>query len=129
MEIKSMLFLLVLFGTPALVLATSGTKFLPVKSKLKLAIISFFIIYTFIVGSAQVVDYQLEQELYAFDVNGDGSFSLEETTPEAKVVMNRLANDTGRTFAPITGFIFSLLYVVLFYGIVSLVSRHVFKNT
>jgi len=124
-----MLYFVVLFGAPAIVLAVSGTKLLPVKSKLKLALISFFILYAFIVGSAQVADYSIEQELYTYDLDGDGSFSPEEMTPEAEVAMDRFSHDTGRTFAPITGFIFSFIYVALFYCIVNLVNKYVLKNT
>jgi hypothetical protein len=56
-------------------------------------------------------------------------FSPEEMTPEAEQAMARYTNDTGSTFAPITGFIFSLIYVTLFFGIVKLINKHVFKNT
>jgi hypothetical protein len=69
-----MLYLAAIIGIPAIVLAASRVKFLPVKGNFKLALISFFILYAFIVGSARLSGYQIEQELHTFDLDGDGSF-------------------------------------------------------
>lgn len=129
MSIEGVLYLAAIFAIPAIVLAASRVKFLPVKGNFKLALISFFILYAFIVGSARLSGYQIEQELHTFDLDGDGSFSSNEMTPEAKAALDRFAHDTGRAFAPITGFIFSFLYVAIFYSVVQVVGKHVKKCT
>lgn len=124
-----MLYLATIFGIPAIILAASRVKFLPVKGNFKLALISLFILYAFIVGSVRLSGYQIEQELNTFDLDGDGSFSSNEMTPEAKEAMDRFAHDTGRALAPITGFIFSFLFVATFYSVVHVVGKYVQKNT
>jgi hypothetical protein len=118
MSIWKMLYLLILFGTPAVVLAASKTRVLPMKGNLKLALISFLILYAYIVGSAWLTDYQIEQRLHLFDLDGDGSLNSNEMTPEAKAALDRFSQDTGRKLAPITGFIFSSLYVSVFHLVV-----------
>jgi hypothetical protein len=50
-------------------------------------------------------------------------------TPEAIAALNRFAHDTGHAFAPITGFIFSFLYVAIFYSVVHVVGKYVQKST
>ncbi len=129
MSIGGILIILVLFATPALVLYLSGTKFLPVKSRLKLALISFFVLYGFIVGMAQLQDYLIAQDLYSYDLDGNGSFSSDEMTPEVEEAMRKFTHDTGRTYAPITGFIFSLIYVLIFFTVAELISKYVPRHT
>lgn len=70
MKIESILNLFVLFGSPFLVYGLSKAHLLPIKGLVKLAGISFVLIYTFIVGSAEFADYQLKQELNSFDLDG-----------------------------------------------------------
>jgi hypothetical protein len=69
--------------------------------------------YCLYVGSSRVYGYELERALYKFDIDGDRSLSDAEMTPQAKEAMDRLVNDTGRALAPITGVLFTLIWVSL----------------
>jgi hypothetical protein len=66
-----------------------------------------------------VQEHLIDRRLRAFDHNGDGFFSGEEVTPEQVAALERVTNDTGRTFAPITGALFALAYSGLFFGALS----------
>ncbi len=77
--------------------------------------LSGLIIYITILAWAWIVDAQLQAELDAFDLNGDGFFSEDERSREQEEAMIRVVNDTGRALAPITGGIFSFCYVFLIY--------------
>lgn len=129
MQIEVILYLLFLFGSPFIIYVLSRVNVLPIKGLGKLAGISFAVLYIFIVASAELADYQLKQELDSFDLDGDGSFSSNEFTPEAEEAMNRYIQDTGRTFASITGFIFSSIYVGLVFIFIRLFNKYVLKNT
>lgn len=80
------------------------------KKKLLLALMQIFVFYVSVLVEVSIYDYQLEKQLYSFDLNGDGVFSGSEITPEQEEAMINFINDTGRTFAPITGAIFSFMY-------------------
>jgi hypothetical protein len=94
---------------------------LPIKSQLKLALLSFFILYSFIVSMAKWADYKAEQGLREY-TDGQANVRSNEMSPEAEVALDRFAQDTARRFAPITGFLFSSLYVSIFFGMVNLFS-------
>lgn len=79
-------------------------------------------VYAIFLVGVYVVDVRLERELYAFDLNADGVFSGKEINPAQEAAMARLANDTGRAMAPITGAIFSCLYVAIVFLLWFLVS-------
>ena len=74
------------------------------------AIISTVICYSCVLFSVWCIDWHYKYELEKFDLDGDGMFSGKELTPEMDKAMKRLTNDTGRTFAPITGAIISPIY-------------------
>ena len=80
------------------------------KKKLLLALMQIFVFYVSVLVEVSIYDYQLEKQLYSFDLNGDGVFSGSELTPEQEEAMIKFIGDTGRTFAPITGAIFSFMY-------------------
>lgn len=80
------------------------------KKKLLLALMQIFVFYVSVLIEVSIYDYQLEKQLYSFDLNGDGVFSGSEITPEQEEAMIKFIGDTGRTFAPITGAIFSFMY-------------------
>ena len=80
------------------------------KKKLLLVLMQIFVFYVSVLVEVSIYDYQLEKQLYSFDLNGDGVFSGSEITPEQEEAMINFINDTGRTFAPITGAIFSFMY-------------------
>jgi len=127
--IEAILYLLFLYGSPFIIYVLSRVNILPISGLGKLAGISFVVLYLFIVGSAQLADHQLKKELDSYDLDGDGSFSSIEFTPEAEEAMNRYTHDTGRIFAPITGFIFSSIYVIIVFGTIKLFNKYVFKRT
>lgn len=80
-----------------------------------ISLFSALIIYAFIMISVVIIDNNLQAELDAFDLNGDGIFNAEEATPEMEAAMLRVISDTGRTFAPITGGIFCFVYFIVLY--------------
>lgn len=80
------------------------------KKKLLLALMQIFVFYVSVLVEVSIYDHQLEKQLYSFDLNGDGVFSGSEITPEQEEAMIKFIGDTGRTFAPITGAIFSFMY-------------------
>lgn len=83
------------------------------------SLISAIVVYAAIIISVNLTEQRLDNELAAFDLNGDGIFSGKEITPESEAAMYRVTADTGRTFAPFTGAIFSLIYFLLLWAVVS----------
>ena len=92
--------------------------------------ISSVICYFCVLFSVWSIDWHYKYELDKFDLDGDGIFSGEELTPEMDKAMKRLTNDTGRTFAPITGAIISPIYNVFWFSIFALLTfiRYRIKN-
>lgn len=117
---ESVLWLLVLFGTPALVFALSKTGLLPIKSRLKLGLLSFVILYGFIISMAEFAGYKAERLLHEY-MESRNIFSSSQVSTEREAAVEQFANDTGRQFAPITGFIFSSLYVLIFFSVVNFI--------
>ncbi len=83
-------------------------------------IISTVVCYFCVLFSVWSIDWHYKHELDKFDLNGDGMFSGAELTPEMDKAMKRLTNDTGRTFAPITGAIISPVYNGFWFSIFAL---------
>ena len=111
-----MLVIITILLMPAIILL-SNQKWMKKKiHPLWLLLISIASIYVLMVGYSEFVQYRLEQELYEYDLDGNGSFSPEEQTPEQEEAMRRVVSDTGRALAPITGAIFAVGYSVLFFG-------------
>ena len=75
--------------------------------------------YLLYVGAIWMVGKEYEYALSKFDLDGDGSFSDAEYTPEAQAAMKRLTNDTGRTFAPIVAAPISLIWASLWFSLLS----------
>lgn len=71
---------------------------------------SIVLCYFCVVISVWAIGWHYEHELYKYDLDGDRMFSGEELTKEMEEAMKRLTNDTGRSFAPITGAIMSPIY-------------------
>ena len=84
--------------------------------------ISAICIYAFILAGVAYIEYKLDAELAAFDLNGDGIFSGNEITPEQGKAMYRVIADTGRTFAPFTGAIFSVIYFLSIWLLLSIIA-------
>ena len=111
---------MMLYGTlccPILILVFSQLGILKTKSNFRLALVSFFLIFALYVGAAQLLDLRLKAEMYSYDLDNNGSFSRNELTPDAEAAMENYTADTGRTFAPIVGFLYALLYTSLVFGL------------
>jgi ABC-type amino acid transport system permease subunit len=78
-----------------------------------IAFLSAFILYLFLFITITLINYQIEMELYAHDLDKDGSFSDEECTPECSEAMLRFTSDTGRNFGLVLGPIFCMFYFVI----------------
>ena len=77
----------------------------------------FVIAYALVLGQNQYFEYKYLEELEAFDTNGDGSYHSSEQTEGYEKAMKNVVHDTGRTFAPILGFIISAIFSLLLGGI------------
>ncbi|MEM9079411.1 MAG: hypothetical protein AAGC74_01825 [Verrucomicrobiota bacterium] len=66
--------------------------------------------YLLLVSLVWVTEVGLKRNLEKFDLDGDGAFSGEEITPEMEKAMEAVTQDTGRTFAPITGLVICPVY-------------------
>jgi len=92
----------------------------------KLALASKVSLYTFVISYSLIIylvfgyEVYLEFQLNKFDLNNDGIYSGLEVTASQKLAMSKVISDTGRTFAPFTGFIFSSLIGLLSLFIVKL---------
>ena len=82
-------------------------------NRLWLFLFSSFLVYGFSLIEVHLIDIRLNQELSAFDLNGDGFFSGSELTPAQEEAMSRVTSDTARNLAPVTAAIFAPIYVVL----------------
>jgi hypothetical protein len=94
--------------------------------QVSISAISALFVYFLLIVNVIYIEHKLDSELAAFDLNGDGIFSGGEITPEQEKAMHRVVADTGRTFAPITGAIFSVVYFFglwLLFSIVSWVGK------
>jgi hypothetical protein len=80
-------------------------KYANVKISLFIAIIFYFVFNLYFIGHGKYLEYKLN----SFDLDGDGLFSGLEITPEQEKAMEMVIWDTGRTFAPITTGIFSIV--------------------
>jgi hypothetical protein len=69
--------------------------------------------YGLLLLSVHFLNEEIAATLWSFDTNGDGGFSGSEITPAQESAMVDYANDTGRAMAPITGAVFSVLYVAV----------------
>lgn len=82
----------------------------------RLAVVSFWSVYSLAVVSAISYDIYLDYRLSTFDLDGDGIFSgPKENTPEQAKVMAAWTNDLGRNLVPFTGFVWSLAYALFLY--------------
>jgi len=116
--IMCIIFLLIPFGV-----LSANRLFLSNKlGRTSVSVISAALVYITIISIVVYTNYELDTELDAFDLNGDGFFSDDEITPEQKIAMDRVVNDTGRNFAPITGAIFSFIYFLCIWTIRSIAS-------
>ena len=83
--------------------------------------------YSVLLLGVHLLDSHLEAELYKHDLNGDGSFSGVEITPEMEQAGGRFTNDTGRALAPITGIPISFIWVAVNYIPLGLLSLAIWR--
>lgn len=95
------------------VILVANAKLFHGKHKVIAFVVSAALTYAALNLQVLLIDAKLENELYAFDLNGDGVFSGVEITPAQEAAMADLVNDTGRAMAPITGAIFSVIYAAI----------------
>lgn len=57
----------------------------------------------------------MQNNLDSFDLNKDGFFSGNEITDAQEKALESVSSDTGLTFAPITGILYSLIYFSILY--------------
>ncbi|STY90654.1 hypothetical protein [Moraxella bovis] len=69
--------------------------------------------YLFIIGGAWATDAHLSAILQSYDLDGNGVLNDDELTPMATQAMQNVANDTGRTIAPMTGLIIAPIGVAV----------------
>ncbi|MBA6354169.1 MULTISPECIES: hypothetical protein [unclassified Colwellia] len=79
----------------------------------KISLYIFAISYGLIIYSVFGYEVYLEFQLNKFDLNNDGMFNGLEITASQELAMSKVISDTGRTFAPLTGFICSSLISLL----------------
>lgn len=78
-------------------------------------------VYALLLLRIYLVETRLLAELAAFDLDGDGVFSGPEIHPAQQLAMDRVVQDTGRTFAPFTGAVFAPFYVGLAFTVTAAV--------
>lgn len=83
----------------------------------KLVVISMFFLlnYVSIVSESYFRGTYYEYELTKYDIDGDGIFSENESTPEQQAAMNKVIADTDRVMAVFTAFPISGILTLLFY--------------
>lgn len=82
----------------------------------------FFVAYVLVLGQNQYYENKFLSELKAFDSDGDGIYSSSEQTEGFEIAMKNVVNDTGRTFAPVLGFIISVFFALFLGSILKLQS-------
>lgn len=85
----------------------------------RISLWSLVIVYSFIMYGALAMDFYLDYELQKYDLNGDGVFSDGEINKEQELAMSKVIGDTGRTFAPFTVLVFSIVLA----GVVFVMSK------
>lgn len=78
------------------------------------SVLLFFAIYIFLLIYVAIRWNYLEHQLDTFDLNGNGNIEMEEYTNEYMIARESLTSDTARTFAFLTGALFSAIISSLF---------------
>jgi hypothetical protein len=71
--------------------------------------------YLLLLLSVYLTDLRLDIKLNSYDLNGDGSFSGAELTPEMEHAMSEWSTDTGRGLAPSAGVVLIPFYTGFWY--------------
>lgn len=100
----------VLLLIPSIVCLVNSKLYSGKLKNVSFAALSAVLFYLFILVSVAYIEIKLDVKLASFDLNGDGTFSGNEITPEQEEAMHRVISDTARTLAPVTGAVFSIIY-------------------
>lgn len=92
-------------------------------SLIKVYIITCILCYLLIVGASNVTDSHLEAVLRTYDLDGNDFFDESELTPDAKIAMQNVTNDTGRAMAIFTGAIISPIFVAIGFGVSFMIEK------
>ena len=98
-----------------LAITISRRKLLSKNKLLWISIITFLIIYLFIVGTSSYYAIYYQWDLNRYDLDKNGVFNAAEITDAQQIAMSKLISDTGRNFSFITGFIFALIISITVY--------------
>ncbi len=120
MTFSGYIFLIILIFIPLLLSKINKPKLFQQHS---IAFISATIAYIMIIGLTVYNSYQTEIILNACDLNHNGSFSIQEMTPECQKAMHNFIDDTGRNFTAFTGLIFSLFYFFIIKSIIFIINK------
>ncbi|GAA5496357.1 hypothetical protein Rhal01_02540 [Rubritalea halochordaticola] len=74
------------------------------------AFVTSIIFYGLVLLCVGAIRMEDDFKIAKYDLDGDGSYSTEELTPEAEEALADWASDTGLNFAPITGLIIAPIY-------------------
>lgn len=94
-------------------------------SLIKVYIITCILCYLLIVGASNVTDSYLEAVLRTYDLDGNDFFDESELTPDAKIAMQNVTNDTGRAMAIFTGAIISPIFVAIGFGLSFIIEKFI----
>ena len=83
----------------------------------KLGCFTYILGYFLLLVTVGVVDSELWHEMMSYDLDGDGSVTGIEETPQAIAAEREWSNDIGRSLAAVTG----ILYVLIWYSLVILI--------
>jgi hypothetical protein len=85
-----------------------------------LGVMSIAVTSGFILYASESKWRKLEKALYAYDTDGDGSFSKEELVPEAERLKDAYTADTGRGMGPVIKGFWATVYTLASFLIVNL---------
>ena len=90
------------------------------RKRFLIAIITFCSLYSLTTGYSAYESIVIPIKINRFDLNNDGMISDQEETKELETLRWKLISDTARNFSFITGFIFSFIFAVTIYLILTL---------
>lgn len=93
----------------------------------KVLAINFLLSYGLVIAQAAFFERYYQVQLDRYDTNGNGMFESYEQTEGFAEAMERVVQDTGRTFAPIFGLIISLFFTFILLLLIP-ISNWLFKK-
>ena len=87
------------------------------------------IFYLGMLQKVEDIELRLDAELQLFDLDGNGTFTLNERTEAQQLAMKNVISDTGRNFAPYTLIPGSMLFGVLLVFLTNVFLRNFEKDS